>query len=166
MTRRRDEPEPGQQLELAVDRHVPHAGRLDPLADRVVVLAARVVELSALDADRPAGEEVVAAAVVEVQVRVDNDVDTGEIEGLLAQWKEARIHVGHRRVQFRHAGIDQHTRVGMVDDVHEDRPPLAFNEQLDHENRRDGGRRQHPPILPYTQEVIRSSPICLRSMVG
>ena len=46
---RRDEPEPGKQLVLAVDRHVPHAGRLDPLADRVVVLAAGVVELPALE---------------------------------------------------------------------------------------------------------------------
>jgi hypothetical protein len=33
---------PGKQLELAVDRHLPHAGRLDPLANGVVVLAARV----------------------------------------------------------------------------------------------------------------------------
>src|SRR5438105_12696632 len=64
--RRRDELEPGKQLELAVHRHVPHAGRLDPLANGVVVLAARVVELPTLDVDRPAGEEVVAAAVVEV----------------------------------------------------------------------------------------------------
>jgi hypothetical protein len=32
VARRRDESEPGQQLELAVDRHIPHAGRLDPLA--------------------------------------------------------------------------------------------------------------------------------------
>jgi hypothetical protein len=68
VARRRDESEPGKQLELAVDRHVPHAGRLDPLANGVVVLAARVVELPTLDVDRPAGEEVVAAAVVEVQV--------------------------------------------------------------------------------------------------
>src|SRR5215472_15571939 len=30
VARRRDEPEPGQQLEVAVDRHVLHAGRLDP----------------------------------------------------------------------------------------------------------------------------------------
>jgi hypothetical protein len=74
---RRDEPEPRQQLELAVDGYVLHAGRLDPFADRVVVLAARVVELPALDVDRPAGEEVVAAAMVEVQVRVDDDVDAG-----------------------------------------------------------------------------------------
>jgi hypothetical protein len=45
VARRRDEPEPGKQLELAVDRQVPHAGRFDPLANGVVVLAARVVEL-------------------------------------------------------------------------------------------------------------------------
>src|SRR5919198_5140070 len=87
--RRRDEPEPANQLELAVDRHVPHAGRVDPLAGGVVVLAARVVELPTLDVGRPAGEEVVAAAVVEVQVRVDDDVDAGEVEVLLAQWIEA-----------------------------------------------------------------------------
>src|SRR5881227_4009901 len=84
--RRRDESEPGKQLELAVDRHVAHAGRLDPLANGVVVLAARVVQLPTLDVDRPAGEEVVAAAVVEVQMRVDDDVDAREIEALLAQW--------------------------------------------------------------------------------
>ncbi len=66
VARRRDEPEPGQQFELAVNRHVPHAGRIDPLANRIVVLAARVVELPTLDVDRPAGEEVVATTVVEV----------------------------------------------------------------------------------------------------
>ena len=79
VARRRDEPEAGKQLELAVDGHVPHAGRLDPLANGVVVLAASVVELPTLDVDGPAGEEVVAAAVVEVQVRVDDDVDGGQI---------------------------------------------------------------------------------------
>src|SRR5882762_5209156 len=56
VARRREEPEPGKQLELAVDRHVPQAGPLDPLANGVVVLAARVVELPTLDVDRPAGE--------------------------------------------------------------------------------------------------------------
>src|SRR5207248_6884560 len=83
VARRRDESEPRKQLELAVDRHVPHAGCLDPLANGVVVLAARVVELPTLDVDRLAGEEVVAATVVEVQVCVDDDVDAGEIEVLL-----------------------------------------------------------------------------------
>src|SRR6266540_295513 len=81
VARRRDEAEPGQQLELAVDRLVARAGRLDPLADRVVVLRARVLELLPLNVNRPSGEEVVAAAVVEVQVRVDDDVDAGEVEG-------------------------------------------------------------------------------------
>ena len=129
---------PGKQLEFAVGRHVPHAGRLDPLADGVVVLAAGVVELPTLDADRPAGEEVVAAAVVEVQVRVDDDVDAAEVEVLLAQWTEAGIEVGHRRVRLRHAGVDQHARIGMVDDVHVDRHPLALGEQVGNADRRDG----------------------------
>src|SRR5215208_3607614 len=138
VARRRDESEPGKQLQLAVDRHVPHAGRLDPLANGVVVLAARVVELPTLDVDRPAGEEVVAAAVVGVQVCVDDDVDAGEIEVLLVQWLETGIHVGQRRVQLRHASVDQHARIGMVDDVHVDRHPLALDGQVGNEDRRDG----------------------------
>src|SRR6185436_4108662 len=102
--------EPGKQLELAVDRQVTHVGRLDPLANRVVVLAARIVELPTLDMDRLAGEEVVAAAVVEVQMCVDDDVDAGEVEVLLAQWTESRIEVGHCRVELRHSGVDQYAR--------------------------------------------------------
>jgi hypothetical protein len=137
VTRRRDESKPRKQLELAVDRHVPHAGRLDPLANGVVVLAARVVQLPTLDVDRPAGEEVVAAAVVEVQVCVDDDVDAGEIEVLLAQWPQAGIEVGHRRVQLRYAGVDQHARIWMLDDVHVDRHPLALGEQVGNAHRRD-----------------------------
>src|SRR3712207_8447013 len=54
--------------------------RLDPLADGVVVLTARVVEFSTLDVDRLAGKEVVAAAVVEVQMCVDDQVDAGRSE--------------------------------------------------------------------------------------
>ena len=79
VARRRDEAETGQQLELAVDRLVAHAGRLDPLADRVVVLRARVLELLPLNVNRPSAEEVVAAAVVEVQVRVDDDVGCSSV---------------------------------------------------------------------------------------
>ena len=123
---------------LAVDRRVPHAWRLDPLANGVAVLAARVVELPTLDVDRPAGEEVVAAAVVEVQVCVDDDVDAGEVEVLPAQWTEAGIEVGHRRVQLRHAGVDQHARIRMVDGVHVDRHPLALGEQVGDPDWRDG----------------------------
>lgn len=82
--RRRDEPEPREQFELAVDRHVLHGGRIDPLTNSVVVLAARVVELPTLDVDRSAGEEVVATTVVEVQVCVDDDVNAGQVEVLVA----------------------------------------------------------------------------------
>src|SRR4030095_14622684 len=57
-------PEPGKQFERAVDRHVPHAGRIDPLANGVVVLAARVVELPTLDVDRLFREDGGVAPVV------------------------------------------------------------------------------------------------------
>src|SRR5918997_2268695 len=140
VARRRDESEPGKQLVLAVDRHVPHAGGVDPLADRVVVLAARVVELATLDVDRPAGEEVVAAAVIGVQVSVDDDVDAGEIEVLLAQWPQAGIELGRERVQLGHAGVDEDARLGMVDDVHIERHRLALDVEVGNEDRRDGGR--------------------------
>src|SRR5256885_8979615 len=49
VARRRYEAEPGHQLELAVDGLVAHARRVDPLADRVVVLRARVLELLPLN---------------------------------------------------------------------------------------------------------------------
>jgi hypothetical protein len=65
-----------------------------------------------------------------LQVCVDDDVHAGEIEVLLAQWPEAGIEVGHCRVQLRYAGVDQHARSGMVDDVHVDRHPLALGEQV------------------------------------
>jgi hypothetical protein len=158
VARRRDEAEPGQQLELAVDRLVAHAGRVDPLADRVVVLRARVLELLPLNVNRPSGEEVVAAAVVEVQVRVDDDVDAGEVEGLLAQWDEAGVHVGHLRVQLRYAGVDQDSGGGMVDDVDVDRPALALDEQLGHEQRRDRGGviTNQPPANGTTPAARRS----------
>ena len=89
----------------------------------------------------------VAAAVVEVQVCVDDDVDGGEVEGLIAEWNQPGIHVGHRRMQLGHTGVDQDARVGMVDDVHVDGPALALDEQLGHEQRRDRRWRRHPPIL-------------------
>jgi hypothetical protein len=99
---------------------------------------------------------VVAAAVVKVQVRVDDDVDAGEVERLLAQRDEAGVHVGHLRAQLRHAGVDQHAGVGMVDDMDADRPALALDEQLGHQQRRDRGRRRHSPILPPPANCLPS----------
>ena len=78
--------------------------------------------------------------MVGVQVCVDDDVHAGEIEVLLTQRLEAGIHVGHRRVQLRHAGVDQHSRIGMVDDVHVDRHPLALDGEVGNEDWRDGDR--------------------------
>jgi hypothetical protein len=49
---------------------------------------------------------VVAAAVVEVQVGVDDHLDAGEIDVLLAQRPQAGIEVGRRRVRLRDAGCD------------------------------------------------------------
>ena len=66
-----------------------------------------------------------------------------EVEGMLAQRDQPGVHVGHLRAKLRHAGIDEHARVGMVDDVDADRPALALDEQLGHLQRRDRGRRCH-----------------------
>ena len=85
----------------------------------------------------------IAPAVIEMQVGVDDEVDADQIEILDAQRTYAGIEVGHCRVQLRHTGVDQHPRIGMVDDVYVDRHPLALGEQLGHEDRRDGGRRRH-----------------------
>src|SRR3712207_8595759 len=64
-----------------------------------------VVELPTLDVDRLAGEEVVAAAVVGVQVRVDDDVDAGEIEVLLVQRPETGIDRKSTRLNSSNANI-------------------------------------------------------------
>ena len=44
------------------------------------------------------------------------------------------------RVQLRHAGVDQHARIGMVDDVDVDRHQFALDEQVGNVDRRDGDR--------------------------
>jgi hypothetical protein len=103
---------------------------------------------------------VVATAVIEVQVGVDDQVDAGEVEVLLAQWPEAGIHVGHRRVQLLDAGIDQHAPIGMVDDVHIDRHPLALGEQIGNADRRNGGwhrANRAQPAAFFTSSTMRAS---------
>ena len=61
-----------------------------------------------------------------MQVGVDHDVDAGEIEVLRVERTNTGIDIGRRRVQLRQAGVDQHTGIRMVDDVHVDRHPLTF----------------------------------------
>ena len=51
---------------------------------------------------------------------------------------EAGIHVGQGWVQLRHAGVDQHARIGMVNDVHIDRHPLALDMQIGNKDWRNG----------------------------
>jgi hypothetical protein len=43
-------------------------------------------------------------------------------------------------VQLRQAGVDEHASIGMVDDVHVDRHPLALGEHVGDADRRDGDR--------------------------
>ena len=52
----------------------------------------------------------VAAAVVEVQGCVDDDINAGEVEVLFTQWTEAGIKVGSSQVQLCHASVDQPDR--------------------------------------------------------
>ena len=78
--------------------------------------------------------------MIGVQVRVDDDVDAGEVEVLLAQRLETGIHVGQQGVQQGHAGVDQHAPFRMVDDVHIDRHHLALDVQVGNMDGRDGDR--------------------------
>src|ERR671931_279493 len=51
-------------------------------------------------------------------------------------------------MQLRYAGVDQHARIGMVDDVHVDRHPLALGEKVGNEDWRDGDRGGGGLLLP------------------
>ena len=90
-----------------------------------------------------------------MQVRVDDDVDAGQVDvGLLVQRDQSRVHVGHQRVQLRHAGVDEHARIGMVDDVHVDRHPLALGEQVGNADWRDGDRGGGVHRVPIAAVVV------------
>lgn len=55
---------------------------------------------------------VIASAVDEVQVGVDDDVDASDVVVLLVPRVEAGFHVGHRRMKPSDTGVDEHARVG------------------------------------------------------
>ena len=48
--------------------------------------------------------------------------------------------LGRDRVQLGHAGVDEHARIGMVDDVDVERHRLALGGQVGNADRRDGDR--------------------------
>ena len=102
--------------------------------------------------------------MVEVQVAIDHDVNAGEVEVVLAQRLEARIHVGDQRVQRSQAGVHQHPSIGMVDDMHVDGHPLVPGEQVGDEDRRDGDRGEgvHPRTTAAVQ-VMQA--VCHRPIV-
>lgn len=152
VARRRDEADAGEQLELAVDGEVGQTRDVDPLADGVVVLGQGVLELAALEMDRRGREEQVAAAVVEVKVGVDDEVDAREVEVLGVQRVRARIQVGRERVPIRQAGVDEHAGVRVVDEIRVDGHPLAPDEQVGDQDggdrdRSDGAHRASAPVV-------------------
>lgn len=64
----------GQHLRLTIELLVLQPGRVDELGQRVTG-SAGTLELDSLGQDRPAGQLRVAAAVIEVQVTVDDELD-------------------------------------------------------------------------------------------
>ena len=127
---RRNEPDAWQQFKFTVNGNIGHTGRIDPFRDGVVILVACVVEFLPLDVDGLACEEMVASAVVEVKMGVYDDVDSVDVEVLLVQWVYTGVHVGDRRMELSHAGVDQNSCIWVVNDVHVDRHRLALGEQI------------------------------------
>ena len=76
MPGRRQQADARQRLRLALVLDIRRAVEVDPFADRVVLERTRVGELARLDVDRNSREEAVAAAVVEMQMGVD---DAGDV---------------------------------------------------------------------------------------
>src|SRR4029078_11781832 len=53
-----------------------------------------------------------------------------------------------RACELARAWVDRHARVGMVDDVHVDRHPLALGEQVGNADWRDGDRGEGVHVYP------------------
>ena len=90
-------------------------------------MLARRLALGALHVDRRAGEQAVAAAVVEVQVRVDHAHDVAR--DLLRVEADPPLRVELRR-RVDHPRVDEHATLGMLDHMDRVRPPLALDEHV------------------------------------
>jgi len=105
-----DDAKPRKQVTVSVKQLVVRAREVDPVRQGVPWCARRLV-LSALDEDRPTRKELVAAAVIEVEVRVNDETDVGRrqadpgerflervadgfIEAVdeFVRWPDARVH--------------------------------------------------------------------------
>ena len=128
MPRGGDDLEAGQHLGVSVEQFESCAREVDPVA-QLRRLTLGPAELSALDEERGVGEDGVLAAVVEVQMSVDHQVDVCRAHVELGQ------RVGHRPVDHApvvqhvlraaHAGVDQHRATVMGDHEPVHRPALA-----------------------------------------
>src|SRR5437868_4110497 len=124
------------------------AVEVDPFTDRVVVERTRVRELARLDVDRHAREEAVAAAVVEMQVGVDDGGDVaGDVLGV-----RCRAQIVDLGPRVDHPGVDEHEPLRVVDRPDEHGQALAVDEELCREVRAD-----HVPTLPPTAGPIRGA---------
>ena len=120
---------PGRISASPVVLDVVRAGEVDPLADRVVVLRPRVLELDPLHVDRDARKEPVGAVMVEVHVRDDHVRDA--LDELVRQRVHGRMKVlvelGRR---LDHPGVDEDEPVRMLDRVREAGPGGAVDHEL------------------------------------
>ena len=116
-----DHEHPGHDLGLAVQYFVTQPGRIDQVGKGVVDGPPGRLELSRLNRDGPASQLRVAAAMVEVEVAVDNqahvlDADPrfseGGLQGLAAgQIVSVDVGIGP------HPGVEQDPAVGVIDQV-------------------------------------------------
>ena len=122
VTRCRDKPQAGHNFAFAIDGKIGDAGCIDPFADRVVVLGAGIFQLAPLHIDRLAREQVIAAAMVKMQMGVDDDIDARQVKILSVQrrlgcWSISST-AGCKLVM---PVSDQNAAVRVVDDMDIDR---------------------------------------------
>ncbi len=110
---RRQQPDAGERLRLAVVLDVGRTREVDPF-----VRVMRRLQLEPLDVDRHAGKQAVAAAVVEVKVGVD---DAHDLSGDVLRHRHRLAFLVQLRRQVEHAGVDEDDAFGVLDRVHVDR---------------------------------------------
>lgn len=123
MPRCRQQSHTWEEFDITVDGNVVElvARWINPFRDRVVGLSAGVVKLLLLHKDSSFRKEPIATAMVEVEMSVDNYVDTVEIEPLLIQRLDDRLHVFNERMQFSEPGVNEDAASRVIDNVHVNR---------------------------------------------
>ena len=116
---RRDHADALGDLSVTIQQLEPRPGKVEPLGGHGFLLA-RAVQLRALDVERRVLEDRVLAAVVEMEVAVDHDLDVGWAQVVLGQCiGGVAIHHLPFLQQLRrktHPGVDEdRTGPGMLD---------------------------------------------------